>query len=92
MTLDPKILLVFYLEPKNTADGRNPPPVDMVNIPVFTRFYTSQVLQDFFHQQYHHANSGKTTKKISARMCFATDFYGGIGTNKITMTHVQQSK
>ena len=27
-------------------------PVDMVNIPLFTRFYTSQVVQDFFHQQY----------------------------------------
>ena len=26
-------------------------PVDMVNIPLFTRFYTSQVVQDFFHQQ-----------------------------------------
>ncbi len=25
----------------------------MVNIPLFTRFYTSQVVQDFFHQHYH---------------------------------------
>ena len=33
-------------------DGRNPAPVDMVNIPVFTRFYICQVVQDFFHQQY----------------------------------------
>ena len=24
----------------------------MVNIPLFTRFYTSQVVQDFFHPQY----------------------------------------
>ena len=34
---------------------RNPvnSPVDMVNIPIFTGFYTSQVVQDFFHQQYH---------------------------------------
>ena len=36
-----------------TADGRNPAPVDMVNILLFTWFYTSQVVQDFFHQQYH---------------------------------------
>ena len=36
--------------------------------------------------------SGKTHKKIRARMSFASDFYGGIGTNKITMTHIQQSK
>ena len=28
----------------NTVDGRNPAPVDMVNIPLFTRFYTSQVV------------------------------------------------
>ena len=26
-------------------------PVDMVNIPLFTGFHTSQVVQDFFHQQ-----------------------------------------
>ena len=38
-----------------TVDGRNPAPVDMVNIPLFTRFYTSQVVQDFFHQQYHNS-------------------------------------
>ena len=36
----------------HTVDGRNPAPVDMVNIPLFTWFYTSQVVQDFFHQQY----------------------------------------
>jgi len=33
----------------DTVDGA---PVDMVNIPLFTRFYTSQVVQDFLHQQY----------------------------------------
>jgi len=37
---------------KHTVDGRNPAPVDMVNIPLFTQFYISQVAQDFFHQQY----------------------------------------
>ena len=39
-----------------TLDGRNPAPVDMVNIPLSTRFHTSQesqMVQDFFHQQYH---------------------------------------
>ena len=36
------------------VDGRNPAPVDMVDIPLFTGFYnTSQVVRDFFHQQYH---------------------------------------
>ena len=30
----------------------NPVPVDMVNIPLFTGFYTSQVVHDFLHQQY----------------------------------------
>ena len=28
-------------------------PVDIVDILFFTGFYTSQVVQDFFHQQYH---------------------------------------
>ena len=34
-----------------TVDGQNPAPVETVNIPLFTRFYTSQVVQDFFQQQ-----------------------------------------
>ena len=41
-----------FLNCWTTVDGRNPAPVDMVKIPSFTRFYTSQVVQDFFHQQY----------------------------------------
>ena len=36
----------------DTVDGRNPVPVEMTSIPIFTWFYTSQVVQDFFHQQY----------------------------------------
>ena len=28
-------------------------PIDMVNIPVFSGFYAFQVVQDFFHQQFH---------------------------------------
>ena len=39
----------------HTVDGRNSAPVDiMENIPLFTGFYTSNVVQDFFHQQYVH--------------------------------------
>ena len=34
-----KNLLAFF----TTVDGRNPAPVDMVNIPLFTRFYICQV-------------------------------------------------
>ena len=37
----------------HTLDGRNPAPVDMENLPLFKGFYLSQVVQDFFHQQYH---------------------------------------
>ena len=33
------------------VDGSNPALADMVDIPLFTRFYTSQVVQDFSHQQ-----------------------------------------
>ena len=37
----------------NTVDGRNHAPVDMVNLTLFTWFYTSQVaVWYFFHQQY----------------------------------------
>ena len=38
----------------NTVDGRNPAPADMVHItyPIFYRVFKSQVVQDFFHQQY----------------------------------------
>ena len=36
----------------HTVDGRNPAPVDMVNIPSFTRFHECWVVQDFFRQQY----------------------------------------
>ena len=35
----------------HTVDGRNPAPVDRWFIPLFTRFYTSQLVEDFFHQQ-----------------------------------------
>ena len=41
------------------VDRRNHAPVDIVNIPLFTRFYTSQVVQDFFHQQYYKGNLSK---------------------------------
>ena len=62
MFLSPKH--VFFLEnpykfrKKNsgtshhTVDGRNPAPVDMENLPLFTGFYLSQVVQEFFHQHY----------------------------------------
>ena len=36
----------------HTVDGQNPAPPRMMNIPLFIGFYTSQVVQDFFHQQY----------------------------------------
>ena len=34
-----------------TVDGRNRAPVDVVN-PIIYKVYVSQVVQDFFHQQY----------------------------------------
>ena len=36
---------------EDIVDGRNPAPVDVENLPLFTGFYFHQ--QDFFHQQYH---------------------------------------
>ena len=41
-------------------------PVDMVNILLFIGFYTCQVVQDFFHQQYHRENGGKTLGMVPA--------------------------
>ena len=35
-----------------TVDGRNPAPVGRYFIPLFSGFHTSQVVQDFFYQQY----------------------------------------
>ena len=34
----------------DTVDGRNPSPVHMVNILLFTRFQRSQPVQDSFHE------------------------------------------
>ena len=39
-----------YMDPIGTVDGRNPAPVDVVNIPVFIGLYT--MVQDFFHQHF----------------------------------------
>jgi len=38
-------------KPSTTVDGRNPAPVDMENLPLFTGFDTSQMVQDILHQQ-----------------------------------------
>jgi len=36
---------------RHTVDGRNPAPVDRQDF-IFAGFYTSQVVQDVFYQQY----------------------------------------
>ena len=45
-------LLHFGQSLHDTVDGWNPAPVDREVFPVFSRVSTSQVVQDFFHQQY----------------------------------------
>ena len=47
-----------HIELEPTVDGKNPAPVDMVNKTLFTGFSTSQVVQDFFHQQYQSESDG----------------------------------
>ena len=37
-----------------TVDGKNPAPVDVVNILLLTRFLACWVVQYFFHQPYHY--------------------------------------
>ena len=39
---------------RTTVDGKNPAPVDVVNIPLLTRFHACWVVQYFFHQPYHY--------------------------------------
>ena len=46
-------------------DGQNPAPPRMMIIPVnLPGFYTSQVVEDFFHQQYHRRFGPKTLEVI----------------------------
>ena len=37
----------------HSVDARNPAPVDSYLVPLFIGLYTSQVMQDFLHQQFH---------------------------------------
>ena len=58
----------------DTVDGRNPAPVDMVNFPWFLAFHTSQVVQDFSHQQYHSFSLYMTrywyrARNLSSQVC-----------------------
>ena len=53
----------------DTVDGRNPAPVDMVNIPLFTRLHTCWVVQDFF-QQYYDLSRGQAVLGYSGPSCF----------------------
>ena len=68
---------------KHTVDGRNPAPVDMVNIPLSKGFYTSQVVVwDFFHQQYQNHTSIKKSKfaRLSKKYIFKGHFaFGFVG-------------
>ena len=43
---DPQFLIILLMVQKSDS------PVHMVNIPLFIGFYTSQVVQDLFHQHY----------------------------------------
>ena len=45
---------VYVRHVRDTADGKNPASQLrlVVDNPLFIGFYTSQVVQDFFHQQY----------------------------------------
>ena len=53
----------------DTVDWQNPAPVDRLFVPLFAGFYTSQVVQDFFHQQYYGEGSLTKSKEL-----FVTNF------------------
>ena len=52
------------LNPSHTVDGRNPAPIDRWFIPLFIGFHTSQVVQDFSHQQYYYPSLPKSSKYL----------------------------
>ena len=55
-------------------------PFDMWLIPLFTRFYLSQVLQDSFHQQYIHFHAGSMLHCHVYQRCSVNSFsftFGG---------------
>ena len=55
----------------DTVDGRNPAPVGMVNISLFTGFSTCWVVQDFFHQQYQYPEIewGSVSLALKTQIC-----------------------
>ena len=60
---DTGYLLLMVRE--NQVEGK------VVEIPVFTRFYTSQVVDwDFFHRQYHMINQLTSCYERCAQVCF----------------------
>ena len=79
--LDLRILQIFR-DPNHAVNGRNP-PVNMWVIP-FTRFYTSQVVQEFFHQQYHYHNY--PIEKIKEVTMLASSRIFGISQGKCELT------
>ena len=48
---------------RNTVDGQHPAPPRMMIIPLFIGFEQTQVVQDFFHQQY------LFSKVVSTHLC-----------------------
>ena len=62
---------------ENTVDGQNPAPPRMMIIPLYTGFHTSQVVQDFFHQQYYGTCIEHLRFLIHA-MCFSKKMGGGL--------------
>ncbi len=71
-----------------TVDGRNLAPDDKVNVPVFTRFSTSQVVQDFFHQQYRLPSGRGNITSIFDKI-ISTKYHEGPFESKIAL-HVKK--
>ena len=47
-----ELQLLSYTPVSSNTVQKSSLPVDVLDIPVFMGFYTSQVVQDLFHQQY----------------------------------------
>ena len=94
--LSPKVFLrmsTYTLENQHTVDGRNPAPVGMVNIPLFTGFYTSRwlfgissinsITWKLMVGRWHLLSNGPFSGGVSFCMSFSISPIAGFNSNMI---------
>ena len=77
----------------HTVDGRNPAPVSRSFVPLFTKFYTSQVVQDFFHQHVFPMSSiSDLLIPPNGGNVFSPEEWSLVGPNKVTTWRPEEPK